>query len=115
MSKFYEEKLEYFGGCGQDAGYWDYRFIDINPCNEYDVCYSESDDEWYGNKLTSKSPESVTYHEEELEVTDIQECIALIPTAELPSCILAATIDRYRELNEELKVNLIEARANKAP
>jgi hypothetical protein len=113
MKTFYEEKLEYFGGQNDNAGYWDYNLIDVNPSNGYEVCYSESDDEWYGHLLSNDNPELDFKVVRDMEVDEIACCIVLIPAADLPSILLAARLDEALELNAELEVELAECRANK--
>jgi hypothetical protein len=114
MSKFYEEKLEYFGAGGGEVGYWDYSFIDVNPCHAFNLCYSEADDEWYGDKMYCATPEADWDNDRELDVTELQECIELIPIVELPSCVLVATIEKHEEYVIELKDTITELRANQA-
>ena len=108
MKEFFEEKLEYFSGDRDQAGYWDYHLIDVNPSNGYEISYSEGDDGWYGHVLSNVTPEGEFTVVRELTVEEIAFCIELIPAEDVPSILLVARLDEARARNAELKVLLRE-------
>ena len=106
MKAFYEEKLEYFSGQSDNAGYWDYSFIDATPSNGYEICYSECDDAWYGSILSNVTPEGDFTTVRDLDVDEIAFCVELIPAADVPSILLAVRLDEALEQIKRLENEL---------
>ena len=113
MSTFYKEKLEYFTGGYDAAGYWDYSFVDVDPHNNYEISYSESDDEWYGNVLYAENVDSAIYAEvRELTVEELAECIDLIPGEDFPGKLLCYQLDECHAEIAELKERIKDLEKN---
>ena len=115
MSTFYKDKLEYFSGGYYDPGYWDYIFIDVDPRNQYEISYSEFDDDWYGTISATEEGGDEFLFVRELTVEELAECIDLIPGVDFPGKLLCHQLDEcHREITElkariaELKKNLLE-------